>query len=192
MNRRRRIASCVTLALICVCALSVSTASTTTYTYDVHGRLTGVTRDGVVLLTRLYDPSNNPVSTAPLAASVSSTNWQWYRVGSGTPTVSPPVVVTASGGTPGYTYAWQRVSGDTQTTATAPTSHTTNWTRPTVPFNTAFNSVWRCLVTDSVSGTTYTVNVNVSFYREWDGCPTCLSWTIGAPSSSAGLAAWNL
>lgn len=153
-------------SLVCVAALSASFAATTTYTYDMHGRLTSATRDGVLQVTYAYDNAGNRISAnATLQAALSNTWWDWYKSGSNPPILSPPIVVTATGGASGYTYAWQRISGDTQTTATAPSSNSTQWSRPTQPLGVIFTSTWRCLVTDSASGIIYTGTVTVTIQR---------------------------
>jgi vibriolysin len=97
--------------------------------------------------------------------TVSSTYWDYTRVRNKPPTYSGPITVTASGGAPPYTYAWQRVSGDSNTNAGSPSSATTSFTRP-ITVGGWWTSVWRCLVTDSTGQTAYSPNVNVSF--EWE------------------------
>lgn len=136
------------------------------YAYDALGRLTSATYPNGVTITYTYDPAGNrthvvAASAQPpglLSAAVSATSW------SGSSTAQdPPVVVTATGGTPPYTYAWQRVSGHQFTQAVSPSSSSTTWT---VAGGTAFppvkTSVWRCQVTDSASTSTFTSNVSVS------------------------------
>jgi YD repeat-containing protein len=100
-----------------------------------------------------------------LAASVSSTGWQWIRRANNAPKVDPDIVASASGGTgSGYTYLWERVSGDTQTNlSTAPTNPVARWNHPIPNMNTDYNSVWRCRVSDSSGTIVYTANVHVRF-----------------------------
>jgi len=170
MKERRRLSGFFRMLLITlpIAAVSLtSVASTVTYTYDVHGRVASVTRDGVVSATYAYDAAGNRTSTsAPLQATTSHGSWDWYKAGSNPPSIQAPVVVTASGGASGYTYAWQRVSGDTVAVATAPTSSSTKWSRSSTALGQDHISVWRCLVTDSASGTTYSNNVTVTFRRD--------------------------
>ena len=72
-------------------------------------------------------------------------------------------MVTATGGTPPYTYLWQRVSGNSSTSATNPTSNSTSWifTGGGVT-NPIKSSIWRCQVTDAASTTIFTSNVAVT------------------------------
>jgi len=70
-----------------------------------------------------------------------------------------PAVVTASGGTPPYTYQWTRISGDNKAHCESPNSSTTTWSA-NLYRNTESSSVWRCTVTDSI-GNTVSVDVSV-------------------------------
>lgn len=171
MNERRWrsdiVRTLVAALLIMTNSPTASVASTITYTYDAHGRLASVSRDGVVSATYAYDAAGNRTSTsAPLQSTISHVTWDWYKAGSNPPSIQAPVVVTASGGASGYTYAWQRVSGDTLAVATAPNSSSTQWSRSTTTLGVDHISVWRCLITDSASGTTYSSNVTVTFRRD--------------------------
>lgn len=105
----------------------------------------------------------------PLSVSLNSTFAQSNFVNSpaaNTPpdrllTTSPNSVATPSGGTPGYTYSWTRISGSTAITAGSPTSASTSFSG-TVPVNSVISAVFRVTVTDSV-GATATADVTVSF-----------------------------
>jgi fibronectin type 3 domain-containing protein len=122
-----------------------------------------------------YDGANNQsalssdvkvLTPSPLGATISATTWD-YIAQVGQPTsISPSVVVTATGGAGGYTYAWQRVSGDTETTVNNATSSTTGWFRTIPSFHIYYRSVWRCEVKDSAGTVVYTSNVTVSFIKE--------------------------
>jgi chitodextrinase len=113
-------------------------------------------------------PASNTASATTwpaVVASLSTTTWRWIRSGTNTPNIDAPVVCTGSGGSgSGYTYSWQRVSGDTQTSAVSPTSSSTKWSR-TVPTdqNATYTSTWRCVVADSGGNTGQSVAVTVSF-----------------------------
>jgi hypothetical protein len=61
-------------------------------------------------------------------------------------------------------FAWQWVSGDTQTSVNSPNSSTTIWSRTVPPGNGTYSSVWRCLVTDNLGNTGQTT-LSVSFIR---------------------------
>lgn len=72
----------------------------------------------------------------------------------------PSTVMTASGGTPPYTYSWARISGATQISADSPSANSTTFSA-NVPQNTQYFAVFRGTVTDS-TGASATVNVNVT------------------------------
>ena len=112
--------------------------------------------------------SNSASATTPqaLRASLNRTTWIWYKAGSAPATQSPPVVVTATGGAGGYTYAWEYVSGDTGITVAAPTSNSTTWSRATVSLGVTYVAYWRCRVRDAAGTIIYTSNVRVEF--RWD------------------------
>jgi hypothetical protein len=79
--------------------------------------------------------------------------------GSKTLTTSP-VVVTAHGGIPSYSYAWVRTSGSALITATASASASTAFTA-TLSANQEVSATFTCTVTDS-TGATQTVSVVVT------------------------------
>ena len=113
-----------------------------------------------------YRTAGNNLTVSILQGSVSDTEWSWFRIGQAT-SVSPNIVVTATGGFGTYSYQWQRVSGDTQTSATNPSSRSTGWSHP-VPSNfVTYTSYWRCRVTDGSGNVTYTPNVKVTFRKEY-------------------------
>lgn len=103
-----------------------------------------------------------------LSATVSATTWNYLKVGKAV-TYDPNIVVTASGGSGGgYTYLWERISGDTSTSIIGATSSSVQWTRSQVPNDFVdYRSVWRCRVTDSAGSVTYAPNVTVNFRGEW-------------------------
>lgn len=132
-------------------------ASTTLYSYTVYS----------------YDNANNTslvsntasaTTLSPVVASLNATTWQWKLRGSNQ-TIDPPRVCTGSGGSgTGYTYQWLWVSGDTQTSASSWTSNSTDWNRSVPNVTQTYESVWRCLVTDSL-GNTGQNTVAVKFVR---------------------------
>lgn len=88
-----------------------------------------------------------------LSATLNKSAVSGFKSLSGVQTVtSDAVICTASGGTPGYTYLWAYVSGDTTINISTPTStSTTFYTTGSGAF--LRNAVYKCTVTDSVSGT---------------------------------------
>lgn len=76
-----------------------------------------------------------------------------------TVTSFPPVTVTATGGMgAGPTYVWQRISGSSSISATAPTSATTSFTG-IVGKNQEAQATFRCTVTRGVESVQVTVSV---------------------------------
>lgn len=111
------------------------------------------TVDVAISITRL---STLAGSASPASISVTS------YVGSMT---SAAVVITASGGTPGYTYAWTWLSGGSGITITSPGAASTTFSVTGMARYEDRNGTARCTITDSASHTT-TVDVNIDFYRD--------------------------
>jgi len=78
------------------------------------------------------------------------------------------VTVSPVNGTPGYTYAWVRLSGDSTATISSSTSATVHWSRTGMVLGNTYSAVWQCTVTDSASATA-TCTVNVQFVCETPG-----------------------
>jgi len=82
----------------------------------------------------------------------------------GTTQTNRAVTVTANGGLPPYTYAWTRVSGDTEIYANNPTSATTRFSVYSATSDT-YVTVFKCVVTDfeanPVDSNTVTVQLDV-------------------------------
>lgn len=124
--------------------------------------------DGRGDLSGELDAINGNVSSVAASASagaLSAAISAPYAVGGATAggpgTTSPASVVTASGGTPTYTYAWAKVSGSTLT-VNSPTAASTTFTG-TPGVNSTLNAIYRCTVTDSAgSPATATADVSVS------------------------------
>lgn len=146
-------------------------ASTTSTSYSDTG-LAGSTTYSYTVAA--YDNMGNTsgqsntasATTWPVVtATVSSGTWRWVRNGTRPVKVDPPVVCSASGGSGGgYTFAWQYISGDTQTNVNSPSSNATIWSRSVPNQNATYTSMWRCLVTDSAGNTGQTA-VQVTFIR---------------------------
>jgi YD repeat-containing protein len=135
-------------------------ASNTTYSY----RVAAYDNAGN---TSAQSSADSATTWPVLSATVSATSWKWLRRPNGNTIIDPDIVATASGGSgTGYTYAWQRVSGDTTTTVVSPTSSSTKWSRIMPNANVSYSSVWRCRVTDSTGATAYSPNVTVTFTRQ--------------------------
>ena len=94
---------------------------------------------------------NGSVAPGSLGANVN---------GSGAFTTSS-AVVTPSGGTPGYTYAWTWGSGGTSVTITTPTAASTTFSTTGMTSGVRSGTAV-CTITDSIGGTK-TVNVTVTF-----------------------------
>lgn len=107
----------------------------------------------------------NATTWPQVTASVTSGAWRWIRNGSQPVRVDPPIVCSGSGGSgTGYTFAWQYISGDTETHVNSPSSSSTIWSRSVPNVNATYSSLWRCLVTDSAGNTGQTA-VSVTFIR---------------------------
>lgn len=165
-GRRFALRQLVSVAAFLAFAGKAQARDPVVYAYDALGRLTSAAYPGGVTINYAYDAAGNrtlvatgaPPPPPPITASLSASTWY-----SGPGGVDPAVVVTATGGTPPYTYAWQRVSGNPNTQADAPTASTTTWTftgSGTMPPNKV--STWRCQVTDAASTTVHTANATVT------------------------------
>jgi len=75
--------------------------------------------------------------------------------------MSGGIAVTVTGSA-AYTLSWVRISGDTGITINSTTGANVTFSA-TVLKNTTKSAVWRCTVTDTASGMTDYVDVNVSF-----------------------------
>lgn len=135
---------------------------TTTYYYRVRAEHAGQ-------VSAWVPPGNGvggaAMSTTPdLTASVSPGSLDTETVNSSATSAS--VTVTASGGTPPYTYAWTRVSGASTITANSATAATTTFSCTGLDPSEVNEAVFRCTVTDSAgSPNTATVDVSVRFER---------------------------
>ena len=105
-------------------------------------------------------------SGAPLSAGLSASSWNWSRISTGPINRSPPLVVTAAGGVPPYSYSWEYVSGDTQITVIPQGDGSSAvWNRTISEYGT-WTATWRVTVTDDASGSTTSSNILVRFI--WD------------------------
>jgi len=105
--------------------------------------------------------------TAALAATAVPDN---LSAGGGFPPPNPKTAVTGStvvtptGGTPGYTYAWAWLTGGTGITIDSPASATTTFRGTSFFDGTRMDGVARCTVTDSLSATAY---ADVTVHLGW-------------------------
>lgn len=147
------------------------------YTYDALGRIKSATYPNGQVTTYAYDAAGNrtqvqssgstPPSGAPAALAASASTLQWNSVELSD---DPAVSVTASGGVAPYTYAWQRTSGHSSTSAHSPTSNSTTWSIPLSVGYGTFSSTWVCVVTDAASNTAQTPTVSVTIQVSDPGC----------------------
>jgi chitodextrinase len=136
-------------------------ASSTAYSYTVTAY-----DNATITNTSQHSTTAGATTWAQVTASLSDTLWLWKSRGSNPITVDPPVVCTPSGGSgTGYTYSWQYVSGDTQTSVVGGSSSSATWSR-SIPGNGTWESTWRCVVTDSAGNTGQSPTVLVRFVRQ--------------------------
>jgi hypothetical protein len=77
---------------------------------------------------------------------------------------SDPASLTVTGGAPGYTYSWARISGSALISADSPTSPTTRFSG-TIPVSIT-SAVFRVTVTDTAGSTaTFDATVNLQYER---------------------------
>jgi chitodextrinase len=133
-------------------------ASSTAYSYTVAAY-----DNATITNTSGQSNAANATTWGPVTASLSATLWRWKLRGSNPLVVDPPIVCTPSGGSgTGYTYSWQYVSGDTQTSVLGGSSNSATWAR-SMPNNGTFESLWRCVVTDNGGNTGQSSAVTVRF-----------------------------
>lgn len=107
------------------------------------------------------DNINNTAASGGDLSAMADPSYAFNISGTGT-VVSSSVTVTASGGTPSYSYAWTKVSGDDISVVSA-SSDTTTFQATGVTSGEIRTAVFRCTVTDSAgSPATTTVDVSVT------------------------------
>jgi hypothetical protein len=102
-------------------------------------------------------------NTVTLTATIDKNNVSSSGTGVALLLTSDAVTVTPAGGTPGYTYLWQFMGGDSVSSAanTATASSTVITLSSTSPDTEIV--FWRCKVTDSASNIAYTTNTTATF-----------------------------
>lgn len=139
--------------------------------------------------TRAFN--DNASATVPSASGVAGRALTASATLAATPSVStlsdtdttssittPSVTVAATGGTPGYTYAWTKLSGGT-ISITSSSSASTTFSATGLTSGESRTAIFRCTVTDSVAGTA-TCDVTVTITRSAfsaSASPTSLSAT---------------
>lgn len=101
---------------------------------------------------------------SPLAAGVSPTSLYRLRTTAGTATTTA-ATCTPTGGTPGYTYSWVRVSGSASIVANTPTASSSTFSGNVSAGTPTLSAVFRCDVTDAASTvvSSNTVSVTVEY-----------------------------
>jgi hypothetical protein len=96
-----------------------------------------------------------------MTATVNNADPSGYEYGTTSASVftNPATIVSVTGGTAPYAYAWVRLSGDVSVTATVPAGPTTQFTA-FLPVDGYATAVFQCTVTDA-SGATATVQVTI-------------------------------
>lgn len=151
--------------------ISITSASSASTTFSAATLSTPETRTGqalctvtdnaAVVHTITVSVTIQRISTA-LAATVSPATCR--RGTTNGSLTTPAAVVTASQGTPGYTYAWTWQSGGTGITINSPSASSTTFSAVSLTPGQLRTGVAQCVVTDTASATvTVTVNVEV----EW-------------------------
>ncbi len=120
------------------------------------------------------------------SASASPSNSVGYGYSGSTIIVTTPypVSVTVSGGVAPYTYSWE--PNDVSWEATNPTSSSTTFRSPPLAPGDDLTTVFRCLVTDSTSATTYTnyVQARARNTAYWPATATLSGIKTGRRSSA--------
>lgn len=112
-------------------------------------------------------PAKAASVAAAIGGSVSPSSIQHEYSGSATAT-SAAVAVTATGGTPGYTYAWTHISGSTDISVDSASAATSTFSVTGMTDGATKSAIKRCTITDSAAAT-YTLDVAVQFTRDDPG-----------------------
>lgn len=127
---------------------------TATWRCKITDSVGTVAYTGNVVITLIFGSDTLTASASPSSAYADADNSGVVTATTGSITATP------SGGTPGYSYLWQRVSGDAGTNPVDSAAASTAFERTSGPSH-VYNSVWRCRVTDTASNVAYTDNVAV-------------------------------
>lgn len=140
-------------------------SDTTQRYYWILARNRGATSDYVPSTDGI--PAKAASVAAGLSGSASPSSIQHDYSGS-TSATSGSVTVTATGGTPGYTYAWTHVSGSTDVTVTSASAAATTFGVTGLSDGATKSAIKRCTITDAAAAT-YTLDVAVQFTRDDPG-----------------------
>lgn len=114
------------------------------------------------------DPATNGLPAAAQSGSGALSIWaipgSVSKTGTAGTITTDAITAAASGGTPGYTYAWTKVSGDSITAVSASTAATT-FRGTSVTTGETRTAIFRCTVTDGAAATA-TVDVSVTIVAD--------------------------
>lgn len=159
--------------------LTISSSTSSTVTWSASGTAPSsktatwacVITDGTGVSAATDNVSVNvSFNLSTIAASLSSTSATYSLNGDGTITTDA-ISVTASNGTPPYTYAWTKVSGETLVLSSSAGASTTFSYDGVAP--STVTSVYQCVVSDSINDTVNAGSVNIS-----------MTFNYGVPSIS--------
>lgn len=183
-------------------AIAATAGTSAASSFTVSGLSEGATVSGVWrgkvtdTVTGFSTYTSNSVSifleraASALTASLTPSSLSGSGTGA-TVTTSGSVTASASGGSGSYSYQWEYVSGSAVPAATSGASATTSFSTSSISAGATQSTVWRCKVTDTVSGfSAYTSNnVSVDLTRAYAALGA--SVTPGSLSGSSASAPVN-
>lgn len=142
----------------------------------------------------------------PLTLSVNNSTVSGSRSGVGNVTTNAATVSVLTG-TPAYTYAWAKLSGNTFT-IDSPTAASTTFSSTLTTAPSSYSGVYRCTVTDSAANSSYidvtvnmtsgaelglTVTINMAFqgYDEVDGSAVFICSAIVSGGNGSYSYTWS-
>ena len=141
---------------------TVIKSDTTQRYYWIQAQLPGGT------LSAVSPPATAGLAGKALAISVGfRTNPEssyLFKDGNGSSQTTAAASYTVIGGTPAFTYAWVRSSGDASTTVSNSAIQLPTFSRTGMALETSYDSVWTCTVTDSLAATCTHI-CSVQIYR---------------------------
>lgn len=145
--------------------ISITSATSASTTFSATGLASGESRTATFRLTVTDSVSDTAtadvsVTISRLAMSVSISPTSLYKQTLATSGTTAPATATGANGTPPYSYAWARVSGDVLT-INSPSSAATTFTATGLPFSYAKSGTYRVTATDSSSPTPLTATADI-------------------------------